>query len=328
MLTRPTRLEAVAEKYSTKWHSIRGGYVELFDASNITFVEKWYNSIAPLRHRNAFRAVMKGILKAHTSSTGTGGAAVPSTASEMELCKIGNLLRIYGAPLSAAGKDAARVWLLLPTTSASDVDSFRDVLTGVQSLYAQESHFKETFKYRPLPEIQSSSAHRLKIDWSNSNAQAAVQRATSAPEVTPRTGAGGVTATGGQRGRKHTSAEDDDTDAKIAELKRKRQQHQQSDKYVVDAATGCSTFYATRGSPRQQSNSKHRVMSTFQPAEASSWISTTRELIRNYGSRALHVERVLPESHPAIALTTASVGLCVPNDMRRSAVAAKRVTSS
>eukprot|EP00455_Lapot_gusevi_P027012 TRINITY_DN28553_c0_g1_i1.p1 TRINITY_DN28553_c0_g1~~TRINITY_DN28553_c0_g1_i1.p1 ORF type:complete len:130 (-),score=17.76 TRINITY_DN28553_c0_g1_i1:30-395(-) len=119
----------------------------------------------------------------------------------------------------------------------------------------------------------------------------------------------------------------EETDAKIAELKQKRQLHQQSDKYVVDPSTGCSTFYATRGSPRQQSNSKNRVMATFQPTEASSWISTTRELIRNYGTRVLAVERVLPEQHPAIALTTASVGLCVPNDLRR-ATELKRVTTS
>jgi hypothetical protein len=320
MLTRPVRLEAVAEKYSTKWHSIRGGYAALFDAQSVALVEKWYNSIAPLRHRNAFRAVMKGILKSST-------AVRDSHASELEECKVANLIRVYGAPLSSHGKEGARVWLLLPSTSPSDVDNFRDVFTGVQSLYAQESHFKETFKYRPLPDIPSASAHRLKIDWSNSNAQAAVQRATSAPEATPRgdTGTGGPTSHGRKNTSKGNAAE---TDAKIAELKQKRQLHQQSDKYVVDPATGCSTFYATRGSPRQQSNSKQRVMATFQPTEASSWISTTRELIRNYGTRVLAVERVLPEHHPAIALTTASVGLCVPNDLRRNGAASKLVTSS
>lgn len=311
MLTRPVRLEAVAEKYSTKWHSVRGGYVALFDPQCIPHVEKWYNTIAPLRHRDAFRSVMKGILKA--SST-TSAAATPA---EVELCKVGNIMRLYASPLSEKGRDAAQRWLLHDATP-SDVDAFRDVFTGVQSLFAQESHFKSTFKYRPLPDIPSMTAHRLKIDWSNSHAQDAV-RATSAPDVTPR-------GTGGAAVKSRRSTTGEDTDAKIEELKRKRQLHQQSDKYIVDPSTGCSTFYATRGSPRQQSNSKSRVMATFQPTEASSWISTTRELIRNFGTRAcLNVERVLPEEHPAIALTTASVGLCVPNELRRPL---KRATSS
>ena len=303
MLTRPVRLQAAVDKYSSKWHSVKGQYLSLFDPTHVGHVERWYNTIAPARHRDAFRAVMKGILRMDP-------AAASLQETDVETCRMESMLRLYGAPLSEKGKAHARCWLLRVATP-SDVDGFRDVFTGIEALFSQESHFKTTFKYRPLPEIPSKNAHRQKIDWSNTNAHQQVARAESALASLGTTPRGSGTADA-RRQQQRSVLSDAATDEKIDALKQKRLAHQQTDKYSLDPKTGCSTFTATSTSPRRQVNSKHRVMATFQADDASGWISTTRDMIRNYGTRGMHVERVVREEHPAIAITTASVGLCVP----------------
>lgn len=303
MLTRPTRLEAAVDKYSTKWHQVKGRYASLFVPSHIEHVERWYNTIAPVKHRDAFRTVMKGVLNADPNAN--------RPVAEVDACKIENILRLYGESLSELGKRHAAAWLLHCATH-QQIDAFRDVFTGVQSLFTVQSHFKSTFKYRPLPDIEDKAAHRQKIDWSNTHAieklqKQFVERAGTAPHATD-----GPQQLAERRGKAGSAMGHKEAEEQIATLKAKRVQYQQSDKYNVDPVTGCSVFTATTGSPRRDANSKSRVMATFQAEGTHGWISTTREMIRNYGTKVLPVERVRADQHPAIALTTASVGLCVP----------------
>lgn len=312
-MTRPTFMEAVTEKYSTKWHNVKDKYLYLFRSDVIPNVERWYNTIAPSKHRDSFRLVMKGIHQVDESRTPS-----PSTANEMELCKANSVIRNYAGPiLSNQGKEKVLRWILFVVKgSGAELDALRDVLTGVQSTFTVQSQTKAAFVYRELPDIAQKQANRQKIDWASSKAVEMV-RANTAPDATPR-------AAGGQpsQGAAHRIpvkksagfAPPPESDETIDKLKQKRLQHMQTDKYRVDPDTGCSTFVATSSSPRRETNSKSRVMATFQADNTHDWISTTREHIRNYGTKAAEqYERVKPENHPAITLTTASVGLCVPD---------------
>mmetsp|Transcript_38538 Transcript_38538/g.44873 ORF Transcript_38538/g.44873 Transcript_38538/m.44873 type:complete len:304 (-) Transcript_38538:131-1042(-) len=290
MLTRPTRLEVKDEKLSTKWHSIRSRYVTLFDPLHVDHVERWYNTIAPNKHRENFRSVMKSVLQCESEVKG----GIHGEANDLESSKVSNMIRIYGESLSPHGRALAHCWLLNHATPIQ-MDAFRDIFTGVCSLFTAESQTKHAFKYRQLPELP----RRIGSE--------SFPRADTAPTRGP--------AEGSKRAVEQiNNTLSLDADDQIAALKAKRQLFLQSNKYQVDPQTGCSTFRAVTGSPRRELNSKKRVMATFQPDGTQNWISTTRDLIRNYGSKPLiEAERIRPEEHPAISLTTASVGLCVPS---------------
>lgn len=313
MLTRPVRLEAVAEKYSTKWHHVHATFLYLFEGWYIPHVEQWYNTIAPIAHRESFRRTMK-LIHQHNPT---------AIDDSVQLCKGNNMVRLYNEGLSAAGKEKAKSWVT-HAASPPELEAFRDVFTGIQATFHAKSRMKETYVYRPLTDTPSKDAHRQKIDWSNTNAAALAQQqkrdeiasageqGTRLPKIAARQGGGGRRAMSSMGGDATSSSQD--AEKQMAALQAKRAAFEQSEKYSIDPETGCSLFAATNvAANRQRESSKTRIIPSFSNG-TSGWISTTREHIRNYGVRGLQAnEKINPEMHPAIARQTASVGLCIPS---------------
>jgi hypothetical protein len=300
MLTRPPRLEAIKEKQSTKWHHVRSPFTYLFAPKYIPNIERWYNTIAPVAHRDSFRFVSKAI---HLHQP-------IAIAEEMDQCRAENMVRLYGNVLSPEGQKKAFSWVI-NAASPQDQDRFRDVFTAIQATFTAQSTSKSAFVYREL-KSQEKPHNRLRIDWSNSKAAEAVKRED------PDSAAGdfGSAHTDGKRFTKPKNQFDGmiegmglGTDEAFEALKKKKALYTLSDKYQVDPVTGCSTFTAKRTLGEDKKVDSHRVIATLGASTALGWISTTRDLIRNFG--VTKPERITAESHPAIARTTASVGLCV-----------------
>jgi hypothetical protein len=308
MLTRPKKLEAVVEKQSTKWHSVKDRFRGLFDPQHIPNVERWYNTIASGAHRTSFRNISKAIFL-HQS--------VDVTADEFKKCQSDSFVRHYGAVLSAEGRRKMASWAVNEADS-NLVEKMRDVFSAIQATtFEPETTMKKAFIYRELPDIMPKTYHRQKIDWSSSKTAEMIQKTKVNPMDSAKVSTAAQSST--KRVTKPKSQFDGvnmldslglKTEQEIEEL-RKNRSNVAHGSYKVDSATGCSMYNAVGSAvgERAFASSRTRIIPTSFGGSGD-WISTNRDLIRNPGHQ--ETIRVVADMHPAIARVTASLGLCIP----------------
>ena len=301
-------LKAKDEKAgSSKWHGLKDQFRFLFRPQDVPMIEDWYNLVAPQRHRETFRAIMKGI-----RSAAEAPAIPPGGAVGLEEHRAAHMMQLYGQIFSASGQMRARTWLL--ASPANEVDRFRDVFTAIGKSLGMQSTTKEAFVQRPVADPIAKSNNRRKIDW---NSEKAAEKMRNAPnpmagERLPAIGSAGASKRGSRGGAEPVEpvaaeqgfdAQCDDTFKKLHD---KQRQSTLEGVYSVDEAG--ATIYQPKPKVALD-KTRERIISTI-GNQPSSWKSTTREHIRNHGQVSREV--VVADKHPAIARVTASLGLCVP----------------
>lgn len=296
---------AKEEHMSTKWHSLKGRFRYMFEASAVEAIENWYNTIAPQRHREAFREVAKGI---HTLDA----RDVPATVDPLVEHRAKHMIVLYGALLSSAGAAQTKQWLIAPTTSPDQLDKFRDVFSAVQKMLATQTTTKEAFVKRPVADPRKTDKNRKRIDWTSGNAAEKVRQSYGNPMGGEKpaqlqlSALAKKNAEGSSKARSEASFEEE-CEETFDKLHAKQRQNDLEGVYEVNA-DGCTVY---RPKARAVTGvTGERVVATFGNPSAASWRSTTREHIRNHG--AVKQEIIKAEEHPAIARVTASLGLCVP----------------
>ena len=283
MLTRPALLKPEPEKNSTKWHSIKNNFRYLFVPQYFQNIELWYNTIAPIRHRESFRTVIKGIH--HQQPT--------TLVDEAQQSRTAHMIELYGKVLSKEGREKARAWIV--GSDPTNLERFRDVFTAVQATFQAQSTMKAAFEpsisevkpARQLPVLPFIPAHQP--------ADTTKQRQTK-----PKSQFDGFDA--------NAALGLADGEASLIELKASKIGITNGT-YTVDEH-GCSVFKACAGNTAEGKSQSFRVVPSF-GRRGGDWMSTSRETMKNYGITI--PERVIPDQHPAIARVTASIGLCVPN---------------
>lgn len=299
------RLEVQDEKPNTKWHNVKDRFRSMFNKEHIDIVERWYNTIAPKKHRDSFREIVK-VIYAHEPQK----IADPVAAHKAE-----SMMRLYSKVLSGPARVKAQSWVAVATPE--QLERFRDIFTAIQTLLQPVSRLKETYTGRTLPDLLPHNHNRRKIDWSSTKTADLVRSAAENPMDTEHVVTEATSPT--KRFRKPLKQFDAEsvmkslgiTDDQLEELRRQRRDDEQVANYVVDPQTGMSMYRSkTATKAATQSNTKSRVVATFSADTATSWLSTTRDHIRNFGARP--TDRVSADKHPAVTRVTASLGMCVP----------------
>jgi hypothetical protein len=282
MLTRPALLKPEQEKNSTKWHSIKDNFRYLFSPQFFQNIELWYNTVAPVRHRESFRFVIKAI---HQQK------ATP-IVNETQQSRTAHMIDLYGMILSNQGREKARSWI--SAADDSNLERFRDVFTAVQATFQLTSTMKSSYAPTISGTLPTRQLPCLPYIPSREAIDSTSQRFTK-----PKSQFDGFDV---NKALGLTEGE-----ASLEQLKASKL-GVTNGTYTIDE-NGCSIFKACAGNSVEGQSSSFRVVPSF--GRGGDWISTSRETLKNYG--VTKPERINVEKHPAIARVTASSGLCVPN---------------
>uniref|UniRef100_A0A7S1PKV9 Uncharacterized protein n=1 Tax=Neobodo designis TaxID=312471 RepID=A0A7S1PKV9_NEODS len=308
-------LKAKDEKAgSSKWHNLKEQFRFLFRPADVPVIEDWYNLVAPQRHRETFRAIMKAIRSAPEAEP------IPADGSvALEQHRAAHMMQLYGKVFSEQGQARARSWLL--TGTAAEVDRFRDVFTAISKSLAVQTTTKEAFVQRPVADPIAKTNNRRKIDWNSDKAAEQMRNhhnpmaGERLPTIPPAGKSGGNSqrgSRGGSRGMDSAPKAADEPafeercDDTFRKLHDKQRQSTLEGVYTV-TEDGATVYQPKPRVPLDKT--RERIVSTI-GNQPSSWKSTTREHIRNHGQVAREI--VVADKHPAIARVTASLGLCVP----------------
>lgn len=301
-------LQPIEDQPTSKWHHIRDKFKYLFLPRFHEDIETWYNKTAPKRHRDSFREVVKAI---HLHQP---HAITDSFAQH----KAQHFASLYGVVMTEAGKIKTASWIAEQNDEVAN--KFRDAFTAIITILTVASTTKDSFSQRAVPEeLPPKMFNRKKIDWESSKTADMVRQSALNPMAGKRVSSGDNVPK--KRFVKPKNQFDLCGKSPLAslgmsgegmdELRVKRKNFDQEETFKHDDGTGCSV-YKTRQACRAttMSESANRIIVTSLAKSASGWVSTTRDLIKNHG---VHVpERVMPEKHPAISRSTASLGMCVP----------------
>lgn len=310
----------VVERQSTKWHNLKARFRPLFGEKNVAIVEEWYNTIAPHKHREAFREIAKGIL--HHDVEAVPGELIAEGSLNRHRAR--HLILVYGSAFAPSQQERLISWL--STTSATNIDKFRDTMTSIQSIMTKCSVTKEAFVERPNSDPIVRDRFRKKIDWNDVDAKEKLIKAgykgnpmdtnhpgdAQLPSIPGRASMKGMKI-GVPSAKKPSTADPMPSVTDTAKNRNDKECRTLEGVYSVQQ-DGCTVYSAKkRGAAaltNAQASTRERIVATFGNPSAVGWQSTTREHIKNHGP--VKHEIVKPDQHPAIARVTASLGLCVP----------------
>ena len=308
--------EVPKERLSTTWHNMKQRFKYLFCAEHHFHVEAWYNQVATHKQRDMFRDIIKQLHLHDDQDEGSDA---------VQCYRATHMMTMYHVLLTDSGRAKTRSWL--SRASASDLDKFREVFAAVQGTLQPESSSKTQFQYRPLHDPLAKGAFRKKIDWESSKTADLVRSTATNPMDTrkgPQADVGGAGKTAKKMDRGSAAAA---SIMKILKVdardlqKMKENQSQELDNFYEVDPEGVTVFKTKQAAKSTQAKGKVTVIPTL--GGAKEWKTTNREWHNNKGAQK--PEKVNPEEHPALALTTASLGFCLPNlSPKRTNQSAKR----
>ena len=214
-------LTSVEPIYSTKWHNLKKRFRFLFNDSShqrsknncpssqqqpycdhtISFIEDWYNCVAPQQHQEGLRRVCKSILKFHQQNTAFVAA---DKDNGHEYFKAQSLLSLYGVLFAEAVHGSVLGWLqeqllkerrqksLQQSNSRIEhddlIETFRTVFTSIMQKIPRVSVTRATYRSArkeatPLGRTQEHNGiidrrnFHQKIDWNDIDAKDRLMRA-------------------------------------------------------------------------------------------------------------------------------------------------------